>query len=425
MAILNYSNQFRYSGSGYVDVKMAPVESVDKLENDIRVLISEYIPGMKVTVLNDGEFGAMDYILNENYEWKRAINLDSLTLSFDRGNYDGDEKVENLLQLHYTNTNGELVALGEALDLSVLLEDVEGRIEALESKDDADTNTFVVEGNIVTEKNGTNGLFLEFKYNDGNVFHVDVTELSPKTYENGVGILIGEDNVIGVDEEWFNEWFDNKIAEINEKIAAYEKEITDIKTNVSSLSEMLNTISGKVESNTSEISKVNTDLATALSQIAENKKSIENTNTEISNNKTQIINLAELIAKIQGVEYIKAGENISIETNEEGKLVISAVIPEVEVDLTKVETRLTNVENTVETHTKEISSLQEAIKNMNPEGEGLSGDNETIKTNDNGALTVMISNQDNNIIKKNSDGIFAQGIEMVLGDEEINEDENN
>ena len=86
--------------------------------------------------------------------------------------------------------------------------------------------------------------------------------------------------------------------------------------------------------------------------------------------------------------------------------------------------KLGEMEGTVSQHTSDIASLQEAIKSFNPEGEGLSGDNVTIKANENGALSVMISEAENNILKRNNDGIFAQGIEIILGDEQLNEADN-
>lgn len=428
MAILNYGNQFKYSGKGYIDSKMLPVGSVDELETNVSVLSANYMPGMKVTVLNDGEYGAMEYFLNDNYEWKRTVNLDSLTLSFDKGNYDGEPDTEYYLQIHYTNARGELVALGEALDLSVLLEDVEARIEALENQSGdvpsvEDTNTFVENATLVTEKDGENGIFIKFDYNDGNSFYLDVTSLEPKTYANGVGILIGEDNVVSVDEEWFNEWFDAKVEELIEKLSALEEEIAGVKENVASLSDMINTLSGRVDGHDVEIKDVKDNLASTLTQIAENKTEIVNVKASVEENKANITSLAEQLAKIRGVEFVKGGDNVTITTNEDGSITVSATVPE--VDLTAVENRLDAVEGTVTTHTSDILSLQEAIKNLSPEGEGVSGDNVTIKANENGALSVMISAQEDNVIKKNNDGIFVQGIEIVLGDDEINDEENN
>lgn len=448
MAILNYGNQFKYSGKGYVDSKMAPVESVEMLESNVSVLSSQYMPGMKVTVLNDGEFGAVEYFLNDDYEWKRVIDLDKLTLSLDKGDYDSDPKTEYYLQLHYTNSNGNLVALGETLDLSVLLEDVEARIETLENKEDVptveDTNTFVTEAVLVTEKDEENGIFVKFIYNNGESFFLDITSLEPKTYANGVGILIGENNVISVDEAWFDEWFDAKVEDLIERLSNLEDEMSEVKDNVSSLSDTINAISGKVNTQEGEISEIKTNLSAALTQIAENKTTIEeveviavDAKAKSEENATAILSLAEKLAKIRGVEFIKAGENINIVENEDGSLTLSAVVQEADVDLTPIENRLGEVEEGLSLvdgkigeidevlgqHTSDISSLQEAIKNLSPEGEGLSGDNVTIKANENGALSVMISEAENNIIKKNNDGIFAQGIEIILGDDEINAEE--
>ena len=428
MAILNYGNQFKYSGKGYIDSKMLPVGSVDELETNVSVLSANYMPGMKVTVLNDGEYGAMEYFLNDNYEWKRVIDLDSLTLSFDKGNYDEEPDAEYYLQIHYTNARGELVALGQALDLSVLLEDVEARIEALENQSGdvpsvEDTNTFVENATLVTEKDGENGIFIKFDYNDGNSFYLDVTSLEPKTYANGVGILIGEDNVVSIDKEWFENWFDTKVQELIGKLSALEGEVSEVKENVASLSDMINTLSGRVDGHDAEIKDVKDNLASALTQIAENKTEIVNVKADVEENKANIISLAEQLAKIRGVEFVKGGDNITITTNDDGSITVSATVPE--ADLTEVENRLDAVEGTVASHTSDILSLQEAIKNANPEGTGLSGDNVTIKTNENGALSVMISAQEDNVIKKNNDGIFVQGIEIVLGDDEINSEENN
>ena len=460
MAILNYGNQFKYSGKGYIDSKMAPVESVDKLETNVSVLSSQYMPGMKVTVLNDGEFGAVEYFLNDDYEWKRVVDLDKLTLSLDKGDYDSDPKTEYFLQLHYTNTNGELIALGETLDLSILLEDVEARIETLENKEDVptveDTNTFVEKADIVTEKDEENGLFVKFTYNNGESFFLDITDLEPKTYANGVGILIGEDNVVSVDEAWFNTWFDEKIAELSNKLDALASQVEESFT---SLSNTINTISNKVDAHDNEISSIKTNLTAALTQISENKVTIENVKTTAEEAKTKseenavaIISLAEKLAKIRGVDFVKAGENITIVENEDGSITLSATVTETDVDLKPIEDRLDTVEGnvtelanrlteteeglslvdgklgemegTVSQHTSDIASLQEAIKSFNPEGEGLSGDNVTIKANENGALSVMISEAENNILKRNNDGIFAQGIEIILGDEQLNEADN-
>ena len=431
MAILNYGNQFKYSGKGYIDAKMLPVNGVEELETNVSILSSQYVPGMKVTVLNDGEFGAVDYFLNEDYKWKRVVNLESLTLSLDKGNFDGDAQEEALLQLFYTNAQGEFVALGEGVDLSFLLTDVEKRIEALENKEDVqveDTNTYVIEANIVTEKEGEEGLFIEYVYNNGEKFYTNITELEPKVYSAGVGILIGEDNVISVDDSWFDAWFDEKTTELKTKLADLETAIGKVDGKVATLSDNLNAISGRVANNEEAIVSLNSNLTAALVQISENKNEIEKVKgtandavTKANNNATKIVTLSEQLAKIRGVEYIKAGENVNVEVDEDGFVTISSVATS--VDTTDIENRLEAAEGKIEEHTSDIAFLQEAVKNLTPDGEGLSGDNVTIKTNETGSLSVMISADENNMLQSKANGLFVQGIEVILGDDEINAEE--
>jgi hypothetical protein len=420
MAILNYGNQFKYSGKGYIDSKMAPVQKFEDLEKNVSTLASLYTPGMKVMVLNDEFFGPCEYYLTSEYAWKRVIDLDELSLSFDEGDFEGgDGKKEAYIQLNY---KGEI--LGEPVNISSLLNDVESRLDALEEKGDVeDTNTFVESAEFVTEKDGENGLFIKFTYNDGNSFYTDITALEPKTYAQGVGILIGEDNVIGIDEAWFDEWFDAKVAELIERLDTIEAEVSEIKETTTSLSAALTAISGRVDAQDGEISTIKTNLSSALTQIAENKTVIEEVKAVTEETKAEVVTLAEKLAKIRGVELLKAGDNVSIVENESGEVVISATVPE--VNLTPIEERLDEVEGITTQHTSDIAAIQEALKNITPEGEALSGDNETIKTNDNGFLSVMISMAENNILKKMTDGLFVQGVEMVLGDDEINVDENN
>ena len=415
MAILNYGNQFKYSGKGYIDSKMAPVQKFEDLEKNVSTLASLYTPGMKVMVLDDEFFGPCEYYLTSEYTWKRVIDLDELSLSFDKGDFEGnDGKKEAYIQLNY---KGEI--LGEPVNISSLLEEVEGRLDALENKEDdviEDTNTFVESAELVTEKEGENGLFIKFVYNDGNSFYTDITALEPKTYAQGVGILIGEDNVISVDETWFAQWFDGKLEEFNERFAAMEGDIDEINENVGNLSQAITAISSKVETNI-------TNITNALNQIAATKTTAEEAKAKAEANEANIVTLSEKLAQIRGVEYVKAGDNVSIVENENGEVVISANVPD--VDLKPIEDRLTAVESTTSQHATDISALQEALKNLTPEGEGISGDNETIKTNDNGFLSVMISMAENNVLRKMTDGLYVQGVEMVLGDEEINAEEEN
>ena len=173
---------------------------------------------------------------------------------------------------------------------------------------------------------------------------------------------------------------------------------------------------------------MNSNLTAALAQISENKIEIENVKvtandavTKANDNATQIVTLSEQLAKIRGVEYIKAGENVNVEVDEDGFVKISSVATS--VDTTDIENRLEAAEGKIEGHTSDIASLQEAVKNLTPDGESLSGDNVTIKTNEAGSLSVMISADENNMLQSKANGLFVQGIEVVLGDDEINAEE--
>lgn len=414
MAILNYGNQFKYSGKGYIDSKMAPVAKFEDLEKNVSVLSSLYAPGMKVMVLNDEPFGAVEYFLTESYEWKRIFDLNQLTLSLDKDDIGNDGKEDIHLQLMYNN---EIV--GEAIDLSVLLQGVEERLEALENKEDVtpteDTNTFVENAELVTEKDGENGLFIKFTYNNSEVFYADVTALEPKTYAQGLGILIGEDNIISIDEAWFNEWFEGKAEELNARFEAIE-------ANVTTLTNSLNAISGKVDDNITNIGKALQQIAANATKISEVENVALAAKTKAEESEKTVVSLAEQLAKIRGVEYIKAGANINVEEGEDGYVTISANVPE--VDTTEIENRLSEVETVVSGHTNDIAALRQAIENLAPEGEALVGDEKTIIAKD-GMLSVQISLDELNILRVNDNGLYAQGVEIILGDEEINNEENN
>ena len=55
MAVINYSDQFKYAGKGYIDAKIAPVANLESLTSiSSFVLAKYYTPGMIVLVLDDG-----------------------------------------------------------------------------------------------------------------------------------------------------------------------------------------------------------------------------------------------------------------------------------------------------------------------------------------------------------------------------------
>lgn len=78
MAVINYSDQLKYSGKGYIDAKVAPVANIEDLTKiSSFVLAKYYTPGMVVMVLDDGlGEGPAQYILTEDYSWEKYGSVD-------------------------------------------------------------------------------------------------------------------------------------------------------------------------------------------------------------------------------------------------------------------------------------------------------------------------------------------------------------
>lgn len=73
MAVINYSDQFKYAGKGYMDAKIAPVAKLNDLTSISSFLLAKYYtPGMVVMVLDDdlGK-GPSHYVLDTDYTWKK------------------------------------------------------------------------------------------------------------------------------------------------------------------------------------------------------------------------------------------------------------------------------------------------------------------------------------------------------------------
>lgn len=63
MPTLNYNYQLNYTGSGYLDAKMQPVDTIEKL-NDIP--LCQRFKGLTVTVLNGENGKPCDYWIESN-----------------------------------------------------------------------------------------------------------------------------------------------------------------------------------------------------------------------------------------------------------------------------------------------------------------------------------------------------------------------
>ena len=124
MAILQYGNQLKYTGSGPLDAKMAPVQNYADLPN----IPAQRYPGMTVTVLN-GTGGKPEeywFVGKDKFNGTWVRKIDGLSLNLNN---------EGLLTLVY---NGESIPNSSA--------DLKTYIEA-EVKKWADDN-FIEEGNV-------------------------------------------------------------------------------------------------------------------------------------------------------------------------------------------------------------------------------------------------------------------------------------
>lgn len=84
MVELTYSNQLRYTGAGYLDSKMQPVDTYDSL---LRIPKSQRFVGMEIVVLSDEKNNGHQtkYWLNggtANANWEKKEN-DNGDVSFD------------------------------------------------------------------------------------------------------------------------------------------------------------------------------------------------------------------------------------------------------------------------------------------------------------------------------------------------------
>lgn len=82
MAAINYTDQFNFTGKGYLDAKIQPVKNIDEL---LRIPRAHRFIGLTVTVLDDGNnIGPVDYWLKESVSlWEIKIVPGAVTLNGD------------------------------------------------------------------------------------------------------------------------------------------------------------------------------------------------------------------------------------------------------------------------------------------------------------------------------------------------------
>lgn len=231
MAIINYTDQLKYAGKGYLDAKMMPVNTVDDLKS---ISLTQRFEGLTVTVLNNGkpqDYWLIGGITNNNWIPKNpAGNYNELRLVLEDGFLklmDGDKQV------------------GDAVDFNSFFPD-------------APLAPYIVSVDYVTTNgNGDNGIFMCFTYNDGTHKYLDMSQFLNKTYESGSGIVING-NVISIDDA------------ILGKIDYLESSIQNIGTGIDDLrNELVTETQSRIESITNINERIN-----KLSSDVENEKTV-------------------------------------------------------------------------------------------------------------------------------------------------------
>ena len=86
MGIINYTNQLKYTGKGYLDAKMMPVETVDDLK---KISLTQRFEGLTITVLNNGnpqDYWLVGGITNDKWIPKTSNNnFNDLRLVLEEG----------------------------------------------------------------------------------------------------------------------------------------------------------------------------------------------------------------------------------------------------------------------------------------------------------------------------------------------------
>lgn len=251
MAIINYSDQLKYTGRGYIDAKMMPVQTVEDLKE---IPITQRFEGYTVTVLNDGN--PQDYWLiggvANKYWVPKTIN----------GNHKDLKLIleEGFLKLH--DNDGQV---GNSVNLNDLFPD-----DMYISSVDYSTS----------DNDGNNGVFLCFTYSDDSKKYLDMSQFLSNTYEQGSGIVI-DGKVISLDGAIIG-----RIENLEQVIEEHKIDIKDIKERLSNISNLINSVnenSKKIEQNRVNITSLE-ERVNALSSAYEGStpdgKTIDITNDE-------------------------------------------------------------------------------------------------------------------------------------------------
>ena len=275
MAIINYTDQIKYAGKGYLDAKMMPVNTFDDLKS---IPQPQRFEGLTVTVLNNGN--PQDYWLiggTSNSYWvpKNANNFNDLQLILEEG----------FLKLMNADTQ-----LGEAVDFNSFFPE----------SDNVDLYISSIDYTTKNDKD-ENGIFMCFTYSDERKKYLDMSQFLANTYEAGDGIVING-NVISIDSA-----IKGKIESIETELAS-KADVEDVEL----LEETVTEVAKDVTSVSAEVNVNKTNIASLQARI----------NALNDNNTIGITDGGSLYVKI-----LKKDGNLLSIGNENGESGLCAFIP--------------------------------------------------------------------------------------------------
>jgi hypothetical protein len=221
MAIINYTDQIRYAGRGYLDAKMTPVKTYEDLKS---IPQTQRFEGLTIVVLNNGQ--PQDYWLvggttNSCWKPKTATNFNDLRLTLEEG------------FLKLTNKG---VQLGEAVDFNDFF-----------PSDSSDMYINSVDYTTVNA-DGENGVFMCFTYSDTSKKYLNMGQFLSNTYEAGSGIVV-ENNIISLDSAITGkiETLEVALSELTDNVNVNKQNIDNNKTSIDALKARVDALISNIE----------------------------------------------------------------------------------------------------------------------------------------------------------------------------------
>lgn len=379
MAIINYTDQIKYTGKGYLDAKMMPVNTYDDLK---KIQMSQRFEGLTVVVLNNGnpqDYWLIGGITNSCWQPKTATSFEDLRIVLEDG------------FLKLTNAG---VQLGDAVDFNEFFPSKPGT----GSGDD-----LFIESVDYTTKDaaGKTGVFMCFTYSDGTKKYLDMSQFLSATYKAGSGIVIDGD-VISLDEAVVGRItaLENSIDTINA--------VLDEKADAVALDELSQAIIDEKNARETAISNMSTrieEVAQEVTDINEIAPKVEELSQAVLDEKA--------IRESADNELFAAVE--SLNTN----------VRDVDSKITSANEEIENNKTDIATNKSELATLKERVNALSAAAEGSTPDGTTIGiTNDEKkTLYVKILNKNGNLLTVDTDvetgesGLFV-GIPIFDEDEE-------